>query len=290
MSPTPPEFARRISAILQSVELLPDEAKSPILHFRRTLSDTAGALDYMVRKIGASPRNQSIAERHLGRLNGMALVHMVETFERYLKEVAGECVDCLAELVVDAGFDIFNKIQGSNLASHFSAGTLGKALCESGTWLDCEEINRRFRSILADPFDNGNFYVFPKTASQPPVEEIWRDDVMNLVWQLRHTSVHNVGVITQSDAVKMRVLAKAKVDAPRLLMPSRNNLLWLTLFLDDTAENCNQRIGTRLAVLLTKLHHDSPGLLQPEALANRVASIFRLPLVVAGVTGIVPTN
>ena len=75
----------------------------------------------------------------------MALVILVEAFERFLKEVAAECVDCLANFIVDDRFNAF-KIQGSGLASHFGSGTLGKSLCESSTWLDCEEINDRFRN------------------------------------------------------------------------------------------------------------------------------------------------
>jgi len=79
----------------------------------------------------------------------MALVNLVQTFERFLKEIAAECVDCLANFIVDDRFNAF-KIQGSGLASHFGSGTLGKSLCESSTWLDCEEVNDRFRKLLAD--------------------------------------------------------------------------------------------------------------------------------------------
>ena len=102
--------------------------------------------------IAERDRYLGVVDRHLGRSHWhVCFVNLIETFERFLKEVAAECVDCLADLVVDDRFDVFNKIQGSNLASHFRAGTLGKALCESATWLDCEEINKRFRNILADP-------------------------------------------------------------------------------------------------------------------------------------------
>jgi hypothetical protein len=37
----------------------------------------------------------------------MALVTTVETFERFLKEVASECVDCLADFIVDDRFNVF---------------------------------------------------------------------------------------------------------------------------------------------------------------------------------------
>jgi hypothetical protein len=113
------------------------------------------------------------------------------------------------------------KVQGSALASHFGTGTLGKSLCESATWLDCEEINERFRKLLADPFQVGgpSFSLFPK-QNQLLAGQQSRFDLMNLVWQIRHTAVHNVGVITQSDAVKLRLWAKEPVVAPRLLAPT----------------------------------------------------------------------
>jgi hypothetical protein len=289
-SPTPDDFARRVKDILQGVQLLPDEARAPILHYRRTVADIAGSLGYVERLVAERVRYRGVVDRHLGRLRGMALVNLIEALERFLKEAAAECVDCVAGLVLDDRFDVFNKIQGSTLASHFGAGSVGKALCESSTWIDCEEINKRFRNILADPFEAGNFYVFPKAGNQQPVTGQWRYDVMSLVWQMRHTSVHNVGVITQSDAVKMRVLAQLQVDAPRLLVPSRTNILWLKMFLDDTAEDCNSRIGTRLADLFTKLHERTPALVDPLATANRLSAIFRFPLVVATVAGVVPPD
>jgi hypothetical protein len=110
----------------------------------------------------------------------MALVTAVETFERFLKEVAGACVDCLAEFIVDDRFNEF-RLQESALASHFGTGTLGKSLCESATWLDCEEINERHHKLLADPFQVGGqfFYLFPKW-NQMPAGQQSRFDLMNL--------------------------------------------------------------------------------------------------------------
>ena len=151
---TPATLTRKIKDILRHVQPLPDEAKAPSLHYQRTVSDIWGSLAYVERLIAERDRYQSVVDRHLGRLYGMALVNLVETFERFLKEAAAECVDYLAEFVIDDRFNVFS-IQGSTLASHFGAGTLGKSLCESTTWLDCEDINRRFRKLLSDPFQVG---------------------------------------------------------------------------------------------------------------------------------------
>jgi hypothetical protein len=285
--PTTGDFVRRITDILQSVRLLPDEAKAPILHYRRSVAEISGTLDYVGRLIAERERYQGVVDKHFGRLRGMALVNLIETFERFLKEVAGECVDCLADLVLD---DRLFPVQGATLASHFGSGSARKALCESSVWLDCKEINDRFRKLLADPFKTGEFYVFPKEGNQQPVAGQWRYEVMSLIWQLRHTCVHNVGVITKSDAVKLRILAKRQVDAPRLLVPSKTNILWLKLFLDETAEDCNQRIGERLGALLTAITTATPALVQPQPIADGIASVFRLPLQVAGATGVVPPD
>ncbi len=111
---------------------------------------------------------------------------------------------------------------------------------------------------------------------------------MNLIWQIRHTAVHNVGVITQSDAVRLRQWAKEPVTAPRLLTPTRADLNYLKRFLDETAADCNQRIGDRLAELLTLLLPTAPIPTPPQELADRVAAIFQLPLQVAGMIGVVP--
>jgi hypothetical protein len=289
MPPSPADYAKRIKGILRSVQLMPDEAKAPILHYQRTVADIWGALGYVERLIGERERYQGVVDRHLGRLYGMALLNLIETFERFLKEVASECVDRLAHLIVDDRFNAF-PVMGAALAAHFGSGSAGKALCESSVWLDCREINDRFRKLLADPFKTGDFYVFPKEGGQQPVAGQWRHELMSLLWQLRHTSVHNVGVITHSDAVKLRVLAKQQVDAPRMLVPTHSDLRWLKMFLDETAEDCNQRIGARLAELLTAIHGTSPALVDPQPVADNLASIFRIPLVVAGATGVVPVD
>jgi hypothetical protein len=287
MPPSSTAFTKRIKSILRHVQDLPDEAKAPILHFRRTVTDIWGALSYVARAVSERDRYQVVMNRHLGRLYSMALVNLVETFERFLKEAAAECADCLADLIVDDRFNAF-PIQGASLASHFGSGSAGKALCESTMWLDCKEINERFRRLLADPFETGDFYAFPKTGNQEPVAEQWRYELMSLVWQLRHTSVHNVGVITKSDAVKLRVWAKEAVEAPRLLAPARNDIHWLKKFLDDTAEDCNQRIGQRLAALLTTIHTAAPTIVTPADMANRVTAAFQTVLQVGGVAGVLP--
>jgi hypothetical protein len=208
-------LARKIKDILGHVEPLPPEAAAPYRHYDRSSTDTWTLLAYIQAKFRKLPLQPAAVRRHLNRLHTMAIVSLIQAFERYLKEVASACVDCLGQLVLDDRFNVF-RLQGSTLAAHFGTDTLGKALCESMIWLDCDEVNARFRKLLADPFEDGSFHLFPK---QPALERE-RYDTLILVWQLRHTIVHNVGVITQSHALKLRLLAKEPVESPRLLAPT----------------------------------------------------------------------
>jgi hypothetical protein len=99
MSPSPAEFALHLRGILNSTQSLPDEAKAPILHYRRTVADIRGTIDYVERLAAERDRPSGEVERHVGRLSGMALFTLIEALERFLKEVAAECVDRLAGLV-----------------------------------------------------------------------------------------------------------------------------------------------------------------------------------------------
>ncbi len=68
--------------------------------------------------------------------------------------------------------------------------------------------------------------------------------------------MQNVGVVTRSDAIKLRLLVRAPVTPLRVRAPTRDDLRYLKRFLDETAERSNARIGQRLADLLTTLHAD----------------------------------
>lgn len=88
MARPPIDLSRKIKDVVRHVQPLPDEAKAPILHYRRTGTDNGASLSYLERAVRKGERRQSVIVRHLGRLYGMALVTLVETFERFLKEMA----------------------------------------------------------------------------------------------------------------------------------------------------------------------------------------------------------
>jgi hypothetical protein len=273
--------------MLASVRPLPPEHQSPILHFRRTTVDVIRALEYVRTKTEQLPSKPSVANRHLSRLRQMALVGLIENLERFFKELAGVCIDTIALLTADDRLDTF-RVSGSSIAGHFGADTLGRALCESGIWLDCKTISDRFRDILQDVVTPATLQPFQILPQQPQHEKS-RYDTLQLLWQLRHTVVHNVGVITQSDAVKLRVLAKRSVSALHTLEPTSDDIDYLADFLGEIAESSNARVCSRVAELLDRINTNDPTLIDdPGKKARDLASQFRLPVTLAGSTATPP--
>ena len=259
---------------------LPEESAVPQRHYRRSANDAWNLLIYVERNVQQGNVYGASYQRHIRRLSTMVLLGIVEAFERFLKEIAAECINHVANYVVDDRLDVFS-VKGNVVAAHFSAANLGKALCEPLTWCDCDETNKRVRRVLADPFDSGTFYVFP-LANQNPATLRDRYDLMSLIWQLRHTIAHNTGVITASDAQKLRLLIKGNVESPRLLWPTRGDVWYVKLFLDETVELVNREVGSRLAALLTTLYNADQSLFAPAEMAQALADLFGTPSTVAG--------
>lgn len=280
--PVVANLEQRIADIAQHVAALPPESTSPLEHYRRASNDAWNLLVYVERNIRRAPVYARAADRHLGRLRGMVLLSQVEAFERYIKETAGVCVDQIVPLVLDTA-DRLSKLRvtAAGVAAQFAAQSLGRALCEGDTWLQCESINERFRLLLADPFTKSGFELFPKGNAANTL----RITTVDALWQLRHTLAHNLGMITQSDAAKLRLLVKAPVAAPTMLTPSGADAWYVKLFLDDTAEWANARVANRIADLLTSLHAGDPSLFAPQQRADELAKLFRVRVTVAGATG-----
>lgn len=214
----------------------------------------------------------------------MVILSLVEAFERFVKETAALCIDHIAPLVRDDRLKDF-KLTGDTLAAHFNEKSLGKSLCESVTWLDCENINLRFRRILAEPFNKDTkWHIFP--TDKQVTGEGWRSETLDVIWQLRHTIVHNAGVITQSDGAKFRLLTQAKVNAPVVLWPEKSDVQNVKMFLDDTADVVNQRVVGRIGNLLTILLQNDRALFEPGTKAQELADLFRHPVTIDAVTAI----
>jgi hypothetical protein len=128
--------------------------------------------------------------------------------------------------------------------------------------------------------------LFPN-ARQSPVADRERAKTLSILWQVRHNLAHNVGVITKSDALKLRLLVKGNVNAERLLSPTENDLRYVKRFLFETAEIVNRKVGDRLALLLTEIHRDDPTLFESQQLADSVSQGFGYALTIDGAAGIV---
>ena len=117
-----------------------------------------------------------------------------------------------------------------------------------------------------------------------------RSNTTDTLFQLRHVITHNISVITRSDAAKLSLLVKQNVDAPRLLSPTEPDVRSAKRFLDETVNWINERVGKRLAELLTKIHADNALAFVPQERANLVTDQFSIALTVGGAVGVLPSG
>ena len=171
-----------------------------------------------------------------------------------------------------------------HVAAFVNAQSIGKALCESDTWLRHETINRRFRRLLKLPFGDNWEFLFPE-GNQPPRIEQERSRTLAILWQLRHSCAHNLGVITNSDSMKFRLLIGGTVPTNCRLSPSTDDLRFVKRFLSETVEKTNQRIGDRLALVLEHFHKADATLFDAKAKADEVSQRFAFPVTIAGCGG-----
>ncbi len=283
--PRPPtNLHLKVREILGHSLPLPPEASSPIRHLERTANATMSMLKYVDDHLVAAGFYDAVKERHIANLRRMALASLVESFERFLKELAILCIDSLVEFVNDDRFDEFSA-KGGQIAFHLSAGSVGKALCESDTWLTNRTTNERFRKLLKRPFGDNWENLFPE-ENQPPPGERDRARTLSILWQVRHTISHNVGVVTGSDAAKLKMVVKSNVDSSRILTPTRHDIIYVKRFLSETAQSVNRRIGTRLADVLTALHSDNPALFDSLDRASAISRELGFSVTINGSVGV----
>jgi hypothetical protein len=277
------DLHQKVRDLLTHTSPLPAAVSYPFVFYEQSGTEVMNTLAYVERTIAQQPRYQAVVDRHIGRVYRTAVVELVEVFERFLKQSAAVCIDAVAPFVVDDRFNEFS-VKGTVLAAHFDAKGLGEALCESDTWLNCEVINKRFRKTLELPTPGGAGF---DLLSRDNAANRDRYETLSLLWQVRHTIVHNVGVVTRSDATKLRILSRRAVTPEVVLTPTRDDLRYVKKFLDEVAAWVNQRVGTRLADVLSAFLTQSPGLFDPGQMANEVSTQFQLPLTVGGVAGVV---
>lgn len=284
----PPKFSPAIVlGIPSQAGPLDSSSTSPIRHYKHLANGAWNLLHYVRRHLNdpavAARTYEAARTRHLDQLAGMSLLGLIEAFERFTKELGAVCVDSLGQRVVDDRLDVL-EAKPSAVPHHFVAQSFGSALCESLNWSSCNLINERFRKILAD-HDNLIWaeFIFPSSKQAPEQRRRFLAP-MQMAWQLRHVLVHNAGVITPSDAVKLRVLADQAVAGSRRLRPTKDEVFQVKLLLDEVATIVNVAIRDRLQVVLggisTKTPTQAPSADDIQALAHA----FDLPFTVNGVT------
>jgi hypothetical protein len=279
------DLHRMVREVLQHTSALLPEADCPVQHFERSANVGLSLIKYIDDHIAPDTVYEAVYARHLGHLRRMVLAELIESFERFLKELAAVCVDSLARYAVDDRFEEFIPKRGGNIAAFVNASSIGKALCESDTWISNDTINRRFRSLLKDHFGADWEFLFPGPTQQPAAERD-RATTLSILWQLRHNSAHNVGILTHSDSMKFRVLIGGPVAADRRLSPSTEDLRYVKRFLSETAAGANQRVGTRLAELLGAFHAANPTLFDAQEKANEISRCFAYAVTVHGRVGV----
>ena len=284
--PRPPiDLHRMVREIVRHSAPLHPEADRPIRHFERSTNSALWMLEYIDAHIDPGDVYAAVYNRHLGHLRRMILAELIESFERFLKELASVCIDYLAPYTTDDRFDDFVPKRSDKIAAFVNATSVGRALCESDTWINNATINTRFASLLKDPAGADWESLFPQ-VHQNPVAERPRAATLAILWQIRHNLAHNVGVITQSDAVKFRVLIGGPVDAERHLSPTDNDLRYAKRFFSETATRTNERVGLRLAHLLGQFHAADPALFDAQARANEVSQRFAFSVTINGHVGV----
>lgn len=86
--------------------------------------------------------------------------------------------------------------------------------------------------------------------------------------------------------MKLRMLIGGPVQADRRLSPTTEDLRYVKRFLSETATDVNERVGTRLAVLLHGFYLADPALFDAQAKANEISQRFASPLTIGAHVGV----
>jgi hypothetical protein len=144
----PIDLGVSVRSILSHTDPLSPESQSPITHYRLAVLTNFGLIDYVEYHISKSSYYPATKAKDTAHLRRLVLANLIETFERFIKELAAVCIDQLSGFVTDDRYNAFTA-KGNEVIAHSEAGSVGKALCESDTWLSNDVINNRFRRLLA---------------------------------------------------------------------------------------------------------------------------------------------
>ena len=279
------DLHQKLRELLSHSRSASSDETPPIDRYENRIAECRGLLNYLDRRLRVANYYDAVYEHHMLLQRRMILVTLIEGFERFLKDLAIVCVNHLAGVTYDDRFEGF-EASGTELALHFSSNDVGKAMCESNTWLSNDVINRRFRSILKSPLgDLCPDFLFPVKPAQSPTAEFPNAQTLSILWQVRHSITHNSGLLTKADTARLRLLAKQPIESSGELAPTVDDLRHVTRFLRELAANTNTRVGKRLAVVLSEVHQGDPSLFDPQERANALSQEFTFRLAINGITG-----
>jgi hypothetical protein len=115
-------------------------------------------------------------------------------------------------------------------------------------------------------------------------DKLKRSQLISAVFQLRHRLVHNLGVVTESDATKLRQILQAPINGKKVLSPSSKNVKQVKSLLDETARQINERMSLRLSELLSTLQQGNYLSIDPASKAKSLATLFGVSVTVSGHT------
>ena len=191
------------------------------------------------------------------RLRALVAVGLIEAFERLIKEMLAACIDVLAPLASDDRFEKLSSVSLHVMIAHVETGSVGRAMAESQMFSESKRIREVFGQLLKDPDKTNMWEVFPAERPDPAKprdpDELSRKDLLDVVLQLRHSIVHNLGVLTKSDALKLGLKSRTVIDAPRKFWLDQADALALKLFVYETAKLLHDHISDRLAHLESEL-------------------------------------
>ncbi len=123
MARPPIDLHQMVRQLLQHTLPLLPEADCPIDHFDASGSIGTSPINYIANHIDPRTVNPGVYGRHMGQLRRMVLAELIESFERFLKEVASVCVDFLAPYTLDDRFDEFAPRRAEQIAAFVTAGS-----------------------------------------------------------------------------------------------------------------------------------------------------------------------
>ena len=139
--------------------------------------------------------------------------------------------------------------------------------------------------MLEPPFEDGNFALIEQLTSGTI---LGKQEILSVLWQLRHSIVHNFGVVTQSDAVKLSRLCKRQINGDVQLDIRRTDFWYVKLFIMEFAEAANSKVHTELQNVLTNHFMTSSDDADKLTKAQEVANLFGITTNVGGQTGTPP--